>query len=104
MKTQETATWAMREMQDIQGGFYSTLDADSEGHEGKYYVWTRDELASLLEPIEFKVISDHFNLQQQANFEGLYHLHIVKPLSVVVLEIKRDITETQNIFKQRVIN
>ena len=36
----ETARWVMREMQSEDGGYYSTLDADSEGEEGKYYVWT----------------------------------------------------------------
>jgi len=49
----ETATWVMREMQAPDGGYYSSLDADSEGEEGKYYVWDRTELERLLTPLEF---------------------------------------------------
>ncbi|HEY8601296.1 MAG TPA: thioredoxin domain-containing protein, partial [Thermomicrobiales bacterium] len=44
----ETLDWATREMTDGNGGFFSTLDADTEGEEGKYYVWTYDELIALL--------------------------------------------------------
>jgi uncharacterized protein YyaL (SSP411 family) len=49
----ETAAWVMREMQAPDGGYYSSLDADSEGEEGKYYVWDRSEIERLLTPQEF---------------------------------------------------
>jgi hypothetical protein len=52
----ETAGWIMREMQSPQGGYYSSLDADSEHEEGKFYVWTREEVASLLTPPEYAVV------------------------------------------------
>lgn len=71
----ETAEWTVREMQSPQGGYYSTLDADSEGHEGKFYVWTRDEIRSLVTPQEWEVMAVRFELDGQPNFEGQYHLH-----------------------------
>ena len=48
----ETAEWLMREMQSGEGGYYSTLDADSEGQEGKFYVWTQEELREILDDDE----------------------------------------------------
>ena len=73
----ETADWIIREMQSPAGGYYSTLDADSEGVEGKYYVWTRDEVRGLLTGEEYAVVSHRFGLNRPANFEGeWWHLHI----------------------------
>ena len=46
--------YVLRDMTHPEGGFYSAEDADSEGHEGKFYCWTRAELAELLTPEEFK--------------------------------------------------
>ncbi len=71
----ETAEWALREMRAPEGGFFSTLDADSEGHEGRFYVWDRPEVESLLEPAEFEVFARRFGLDREPNFEGLWHLH-----------------------------
>jgi uncharacterized protein YyaL (SSP411 family) len=80
----DTAAWAMREMQAPQGGYYSSLDADSEGEEGKFYVWTVDEVAKLLTPEEFEVASAVFGLDRPPNFENEYwHLVIARPLAEV---------------------
>lgn len=73
-----TTEWLMREMQFPEGGYYSTLDADSEGTEGKYYVWGRSEVENELTPEEYAVFAPHFGLDGAANFEGQYHLHIFK--------------------------
>jgi uncharacterized protein len=70
-----TAEWALREMRSAQGGFYSSFDADSEGHEGKYYVWDREEVRGALTASEYAVFSMRFGLDRAANFEGHWHLH-----------------------------
>ncbi len=76
----ETADWLLRDMRSPEGGFYSSLDADSEGHEGKFYVWNRAEVETLLTPREYAVFAPRFGLDRQANFEGLWHLHAYEPL------------------------
>jgi uncharacterized protein YyaL (SSP411 family) len=71
----ETAEWVMREMQAPEGGYYSTLDADSEGEEGKFYVWDNQSVKSYLEADEYVVLAAVFGLDKPANFEGRWHLH-----------------------------
>ncbi len=72
----DTAEWVIRDMQAPEGGYYSTLDADSEGKEGKFYVWTRDEVRAVLSEAEYRVFVYHFGLNMPANFEEHWHLHI----------------------------
>ncbi|MCJ7453008.1 MAG: thioredoxin domain-containing protein, partial [Steroidobacteraceae bacterium] len=86
----ETADWIRRDMEHAAGGFYSTLDADSEGHEGRFYVWTPDQAGELLDPIEYQVLSRRFGLDRDANFEGAWHLHTFKPLAQVAEETQLD--------------
>jgi uncharacterized protein YyaL (SSP411 family) len=74
----ETADWVIRDMQSPEGGYYSTIDADSEGHEGKFYVWDRDEIREILGKEEFAVAERYFGLDQSPNFEGRWHLHVVE--------------------------
>lgn len=70
-----TADWVMREMQSSAGGYYSTLDADSEGEEGKFYVWDREEIARLLTADEYAPFAAVYGLDRAPNFEGKWHLH-----------------------------
>jgi hypothetical protein len=71
----DMADWALRDMRSPEGGFYSSLDADSEGHEGKFYVWSLAEVRSLLTPLEYSLVAPRFGLDKPANFEGFWHLH-----------------------------
>lgn len=70
--------WLMREMQSPEGGYYSSMDADSEGIEGKFYVWDKSEVQSILNADEYAVFAPHFGFDGAANFEGQYNLHIFK--------------------------
>ena len=89
----ETAGWMLREMQSPEGGFYSSLDADSEHEEGKFYVWSRDEAGALLSGDEYAVVAAHYGLDRAANFEDRHwNLHVSKPLregAEVLLESAR---------------
>ena len=77
---EETAGWFMREMQAPDGGYYSSLDADSEHEEGKFYVWDREEVRSLLGLEEFQEVAAHYGLDQAPNFENRHwHLRIAGP-------------------------
>jgi len=76
----ETADWMMRDMQAREGGFWSTLDADSEGHEGKFYVWQREQVSELLTDSEYAVVAQRFGLDREPNFEGAWHLHAFRSM------------------------
>ena len=71
-----TADWVIREMQSPEGGYWSTLDADSEGHEGRFYAWERDAGPR---PADARRSTPAFaacyGLDRPANFEGAWHLH-----------------------------
>ncbi|MGI8963351.1 MAG: thioredoxin domain-containing protein, partial [Thermomicrobiales bacterium] len=77
---EETADWVLREMRSPEGGFYAAIDADSEGEEGKFYVWTPDEIDDVLEPEAADLIKLHYGVTQSGNFEGASILHISRPL------------------------
>ena len=65
--------YVLRDMTHPQGGFYSAEDADSEGQEGKFYCWTREELSRLLTPAEFKVAVRYFGITEKGNFADHSH-------------------------------
>jgi uncharacterized protein len=68
--TEETLDYILREMTDPAGGFYSAQDADSEGHEGKFFVWTEEEIRSLLPPPDAEAALRYWGVDRGPNFEG----------------------------------
>ncbi len=72
-----TARWVMNEMQAPEGGYYATLDADSEGEEGKFYLWTQVQARQALNDNEYAVFGSLFGLTQPPNFERReWHLQV----------------------------
>ena len=68
-------SWLGQEMRSESGAFFAALDADSEGVEGKYYVWTPAQIKSLLTADLYPLVAYKYGLDKPANFEGKWHLH-----------------------------
>lgn len=66
----ETMDWVLRDLTSPEGPFYCALDADSEGEEGRYYLWTPDEIESILGAADASVFCEQFGVTQRGNFEG----------------------------------
>ena len=90
-----TAEWVMREMQSEAGGFYSSLDADSEGEEGKFYTWEPGEAHRLLSEPEFDDFVRYSGLDRPDNFEGRWHLYVAQTPEEIARKSSRDIGEIE---------
>ncbi len=86
----ETAAWMIRDMQHPDGGYFSSLDADSEGEEGKYYLWRRPEVKRLLTADEYLVVETLYGLDKPANFEGKWNLRRHDAWRAVVQRLSLD--------------
>jgi uncharacterized protein YyaL (SSP411 family) len=77
---EQTIDYVLREMASPRGAFYSTQDADSEGIEGKYYLWTPQEIEEVVGKQDGRIVTDYFDVTANGNFEGQNILHVVKEL------------------------
>ena len=75
----ETLDYVLREMVDSGGGFHAAEDADSEGEEGKYYVWSIDEVEQVLGKKDAAFLSKRYAMSKGGNFEGHNILHVAQP-------------------------
>lgn len=96
--TRKTAHWVIQTMQSPQGGYYSSMDADSEGHEGTYYLWQESEITACLNPDEYALVQAHFGLDQPPNFENKWHLHIAQPLNLVAEKLHLNLEEANKLL------
>lgn len=78
--------YVVREMTDPAGGFYSTQDADSEGVEGKFFVWSMDEIKALLGDRDANLFASYYNVTSEGNFEGENILNVTRELADVALD------------------
>jgi uncharacterized protein len=86
----ETLDYVMREMQSPDGGYFSSTDADSEGVEGKFFVWTREEVLEILGPDAGDHFAAYYDVTPEGNWEGNNILHTPRPLETVARELGLD--------------
>jgi uncharacterized protein YyaL (SSP411 family) len=84
---QEVLDYIAREMTNPAGAFYSATDADSEGEEGKFFVWTPAEIRQLLSKEDAQLVIRHYGVSERGNFERHNHLQIEVELAVVAKEM-----------------
>ena len=86
---EETLAFVQREMMAPEGGFYSSLDADTEGEEGRFYLWTPEEFDAVLGPEQGAALARAFDVTPEGNFEGHNILHPVAPGAIDLLAAAR---------------
>jgi uncharacterized protein YyaL (SSP411 family) len=91
-----TSQWVLREMQAPEGAYYSSLDADSEGEEGKFYSWTREEIKSQLDAKEFTLFSLRYGINLPANFEGKWYPHVYADWEKIGKKVGLPVDEIQD--------
>jgi len=102
----ETTKWLSREMLDKSGGFYSALDADSEGVEGKFYVWTEDEIKTIAGD-DFELVAEYYDVQRAGNWEGQNALRVVEEETKLMKKHDLDQEDFDSkiySFKQKALN
>ncbi|WP_019216377.1 thioredoxin domain-containing protein [Legionella tunisiensis] len=94
----ETAEWVIKEMQSAEGGYYASLDADSEGEEGKFYRWDKTEIQTELTEKEYAVLSRYFGLTQTPNFEQHWHFYVAQSLETISKQLTLPIIDTKKLL------
>ncbi len=85
--TEETLDYLLRDMYHPLGGFYSSQDADSEGEEGKFYLWTLEEIEQILGKEDGQLFAHCYGVTEGANFESKNILHLSKPFHTLAHEL-----------------
>jgi hypothetical protein len=96
----ETLDYVTREMTDPQGGFYSTQDADSEGEEGKFYVWSPDEIESVLGEADARIFNAYYDVSASGNFEGHSILNVPRDEQAVAKELKISLDQLRDLLRR----
>jgi hypothetical protein len=99
----EILAYVLRDMTAAEGGFYSAEDADSEGEEGKFYLWTYDEINRILDSEKVNLFINVFNVEESGNFTdeitgrktGRNILHLTKSFDQIALELNVSVPELQ---------
>ncbi len=91
-----TLDYVLREMTAPEGGFYSSQDADSEGEEGKFYVWQKSEIEAILGTEEARLFCDIYDVSDHCNWEGKNILHLRRSLDGVAKEYGLSLSELKD--------
>ncbi len=94
----EILDYVIREMTDPAGGFHSATDADSEGEEGKFFVWTPDEVEEALGVDEARIFCLHYDITVGGNFEGKSIPNVSRPIEHIAVSHKLDVAEVERII------
>ena len=92
--------YVAREMTDMDGGFYSAQDADSEGEEGKFYVWTPDEITRLLGAEDARIFMRYFDVTPEGNFEHTNILNVQHPVAGVAHSLGISLERVEQVIER----
>ncbi|HEY1723835.1 MAG TPA: thioredoxin domain-containing protein [Steroidobacteraceae bacterium] len=92
---ERTVEWLLRELGSGDGALYSSLDADSEGHEGRFYVWQREAVQQALPADEWQLFAPRFGLDGAPNFEGHWHLCVRAGLDEIAQQHQLGVDEVR---------
>jgi uncharacterized protein YyaL (SSP411 family) len=93
----ETMSYLIREMLHTEGGFYSTQDADSEGEEGRFFVWTEEEISQILGEESSEIFCRIYDVSEEGNFEEKNILHPILTLEQASKFFRRDLKEIESL-------
>ena len=92
----ETLDYVLREMYDAEnGGFYSTQDADSEGVEGKFFVWEPNDVEDIIGEENAEIFCEYYDITPQGNFEGENILQVQVPPDIFARKLRMDVSELE---------
>src|SRR5215469_10890412 len=97
---EEVLDYVLREMTDPEGGFYSTQDADSDGIEGAFYVWTREELRQALGEADAALAEQIYQVTEAGNFEGRNILHLDGSEAEIAAQLGRSESELRTLIER----
>ena len=97
---EETLDYVIAEMTDKSGGFFSSQDADTEGEEGKYFVWRPEEIEDLLGKEQGSLFNKYFNVDIDGNFEGMSILNVTMSKSDFMFSEGLEKSEFENLISQ----
>ncbi|MEZ4677720.1 MAG: thioredoxin domain-containing protein [Caldilineaceae bacterium] len=95
---EETIDYTLREMTAPTGGFYSTQDADSEGEEGKFFVWTPAEIETVLDAHEAAIFENYYGVSERGNFEDRTILSVVRTVADVAERFRVSVADVERVL------